>query len=153
MTAPEKLDRLEKLRLWHAQGLDLDKATQLEMLEALTEWRAFEAQAEIDGSAACAWAFELGRTMPTNEITHWLASAVGNGWSVGDFTGPCEHGRDPYTRCDYCEDLSPRAAFVRLISSDERELCARVAEEWSRNSPELQGICSGIAERIRRLGG
>ena len=34
------------------------------------------------------------------------------GWQENwkEFIGPCVHGRDPYTRCDYCGNLTPREA-------------------------------------------
>lgn len=37
-----------------------------------------------------------------------------------EFIGPCLHGRDPYTRCDTCGELSPEDA-ERLATSEESE--------------------------------
>lgn len=43
------------------------------------------------------------------------ASVISKLWGAGDFCGPCAHGRDPYTRCDECEDLTPRQALERAL--------------------------------------
>lgn len=54
--------------------------------------------------------------------------AIDQSWGVGNFYGPCAHGRDPYTRCDEgCGDLEPRAALVRTIALKQQEADSQAA--------------------------
>lgn len=39
-----------------------------------------------------------------------------------DFTGPCVHGRDPFTRCEACGDLEPIDAERALFGDIPRPL-------------------------------
>ena len=58
-------------------------------------------------------------------------------WGIGDFYGPCAHGRDPYTRCDDCGDLEPRQALVRTIAEKQRARDAKAAKEWAQKHENM----------------
>lgn len=47
----------------------------------------------------------------TDAWLNWLNENVRDEYRV--FVGPCEHGRDPYTRCDVCGSLPPEEAKAR----------------------------------------
>lgn len=49
-------------------------------------------------------------------------------WSAGTFVGPCAHDRDPYTRCEDCEELSPREALIKTVAERQREACSKRVE-------------------------
>jgi hypothetical protein len=89
-------------------GAAIDELVELrtketELSEAIVKWRA----------EAAALSRETGSvlTQLRREFGHGVESA----WSMGAFTGPCAHGRDPYTRCDSCGEMDPREAFVATL--------------------------------------
>lgn len=52
----------------------------------------------------------------------WKAIIDAN-WTMGNFYGPCTHGRDPYTRCDEgCGDLTPKEAYTRTVTAEVERL-------------------------------
>jgi hypothetical protein len=66
-------------------------------------------------------AMRLARKFEHARMAQWVRSEVLPGWSMGDFIGPCAHGRDPYERCeDGCDGLSPRDAFAESIRAPLR---------------------------------
>ena len=67
------------------------------------------------------------------QAAHDLATSLHTEWSV-NFVGPCAHGRDPYTRCDYCGDLDPGQAFARVVRIEEREECTAGLEFCAANA-------------------
>ena len=54
------------------------------------------------------------------------SDVIHRGWCMGEFYGPCVHGRDPYTRCDEddaedpCNTLTPREAFARKVAEEAK---------------------------------
>jgi hypothetical protein len=60
-------------------------------------------------------------------ITHERAIALGRPYSV--FLGPCAHGRDPYDRCDICDELGPVIA-KRLAENPALDPNPNCAEPW-----------------------
>lgn len=64
-----------------------------------------------------------------------------NGWG---FIGPCAHGRDPFTRCDTCERLTPLAAALLA----EREACAVVVERLAFTLDMAGGLAAPKHHRL-----
>jgi hypothetical protein len=67
-----------------------------------------EMEAAIAVDAARDWLAAQGQPDPAPDVDPepWRGE-----FYVGSFVGPCAHGRDPYTRCDVCEGLTPREAM------------------------------------------
>lgn len=67
--------------------------------------------------------------------------------AASDFYGPCAHGRDPYTRCHTCGNLTPTQAMVAAAVAAETEACAKAVEDSG-----LDVVTGVIAAAIRGRG-
>lgn len=54
--------------------------------------------------------------------------------NVASWVGPCEHGRDPWDRCDVCGELDEREALLNAFHAQSRALDEAVAamRSWRR---------------------
>ena len=83
-----------------------------------------------------------------------LASDAGREWlehmralERDRFIGPCAHGRDPYDRCELCQDLSPSQAERRAVLED----ASKVADLVDGSVGDYLGFGAYIARAIRAL--
>lgn len=115
-----------------------DEATKLKQLdEAILKWLG----------EANALSLETGTAL--TEIRRAFGPGILSAWNMGTFVGPCAHGSDPYTRCDDCELLEPREAFVKALMQPvlaERDAAIAAA---TFAAEELESLLKEIAERQR----
>lgn len=102
--------------------------------------------ANARGAALVVERDSLAATVEEYARNGW-ASVISKLWGAGDFCGPCAHGRDPYTRCDECEDLTPREALERvLLAPVTAELAALKAEFAHRTDLERDAAVEHLDE-------
>lgn len=127
--------RKEALSLRHEASANLDVA---EFANTTTKKAIHQRDAETARANAAERALAKKTKQLDEAILKWLAEAnalgretgsvltemrrafgpgVTSAWSMGVFSGPCLHGRAPYTRCDECEGLEPREAFIKSLGS------------------------------------
>ena len=83
-----------------------------------------------------------------------LKSCLGKDDSWERFIGPCPHGRDPWTRCDICEERPPHAVMgiSQVIVGGESGPSARPCHvEWIRSIAKQCRI-AGVACFVKQLG-
>lgn len=96
---------------------DKEIATVADAIDELEALRAKEAQLD---AAIVKWVGEanaLGKETGSalTQLRREFGPGITSPWSMGTFTGPCMHGRRPYTRCDTCGELEPRDAFIATL--------------------------------------